>query len=567
MTYKNINVILWFILILFTTLFMSQLILYSENTAPVINENRLYVTINDTYEGTSKAEKIADFTQNNEFNRGDNVVVTFNLPPEEYDFPTILLATQFVGYTVYLDDKIIYTKRVDQALNGDFLPKDVNLITLPHDGYEGMQVVIEMTVSQSDTGTIIYTPRYGNFDDLVRGYTWNRALSVFLGTFMCMFGVTYFLISLFFAVRIRGLASQIRSAILCLCGGAWILTSQRINIIFMTNTPNPALFEYTLLYLSLPLIMLLYCTICHLLHNRIAIGSIIAVTAIEITFFICHLTRIRYINYFSRPFAVIYGISVISFIIYSFFYLKRRKASVYDKVQIAGLDTLSICLIVAAIFFFLDKSGARMFNNTASIFIGLGGIIFVASRLMTFMVTLSNADPMKKKEIQLSDLAYKDSLTGLPNRTSCDKEIMQLDETNSDYMIMSLDLNGLKEVNDSKGHKAGDELLQNFANVLNICFPDPFFRGRTGGDEFIVILKENPYESYIDSHIAHMNELLGAKGRETGFDHSVAYGYCFKHELSKDTNAHEVYMESDVRMYKLKRKQHEEKKNKSMSAM
>nr|WP_292165182.1 diguanylate cyclase [Butyrivibrio sp.] len=561
MTVKNINVILWFILILFTTLFMSQIILHSENTAPVIEEDRLYVTLNDVYRGRSRAEKINAFTDSYSFNRGDRVIVTFSLPDKKYDFPTLMLATQFVGYTISLDGTPIYERRLEEAKNGDFLPKDVNFITLPYDEYEGKELSIEMIVSQSGSKTIIYTPSFGNFNDLSRGYTWDRALSVFLGTFMCMFGVIYFLISLFFAVRIRGLASQIRSSILCVCGGAWILTSQRINIIFMTNTTKPALYEYTLLYISLPLIMLLFCTICHLHHNRIALGYILGVCAIEVIFGICHFTRIRYINTFSKPIAIIYAISVIGFMMYSVFYLRRRKASTYDKVQIAGLNTLSICLIIASIFFALDRNQAREFNNAASIFIGLGGIVFVASRVMTFMVTLSNADPMKKKEIALSSLAYKDSLTGLPNRASCDKETMQLDETNDDYLIMSMDLNGLKEVNDSKGHKAGDELLQNFTNVLNVCFPDPFFRGRTGGDEFVVILKNIPDESYIDSHIEHMNKLLRAKEKETGFDHSVAYGICYRHELPAGANAHEVYMEADARMYKLKRAQHEARKS------
>lgn len=561
MTVKNINVILWFILILFTTLFMSQIILHSENTAPVIEEDRLYVTLNDVYKGRSSAEKINAFTDSYSFNRGDRIIVTFSLPDKKYDFPTLMLATQFVGYTISLDGTPIYERRLEEAKNGDFLPKDVNFITLPYDEYEGKELSIEMIVSQSGSKTIIYTPSFGNFNDLSRGYTWDRALSVFLGTFMCMFGVIYFLISLFFAVRIRGLASQIRSSILCVCGGAWILTSQRINIIFMTNTTRPALYEYTLLYISLPLIMLLFCTICHILHNRIAASYILGVCAIEVIFGICHFTRIRYINTFSKPIAIIYAISVIGFMMYSVFYLRRRKASTYDKVQIAGLNTLSICLIIASIFFALDRNQAREFNNAASIFIGLGGIVFVASRVMTFMVTLSNADPMKKKEIALSSLAYKDSLTGLPNRASCDKETMQLDETNDDYLIMSMDLNGLKEVNDSKGHKAGDELLQNFTNVLNVCFPDPFFRGRTGGDEFVVILKNTPDENYLDSHIEHMNKLLRAKEKETGFDHSVAYGICYRHELPAGANAHEVYMEADARMYKLKRAQHEARKS------
>ena len=115
MLYKNVHVLLWFILILFSALFISELVLHSENSAPIINENRLYVTLNDTYRGRSEAEHINAFTDDHTFNQGDTVIVSFKLTGEKYDFPTLLLATQFVGYTVYLDGKPIYERRVEEA--------------------------------------------------------------------------------------------------------------------------------------------------------------------------------------------------------------------------------------------------------------------------------------------------------------------------------------------------------------------------------------------------------------------------------------------------------------------
>ena len=557
---KNIYVILWFILIIFFTILLAKFFLQSGNISPIIEESSLNVTVNGSNMEILNAKDIYTVTESRSFKKGDNVIVSFVLPTDNYEFPTLLLSTQFVGYTVSIDDTIIYQKRIDKALDGDFLPRDICLITIPYSAYKGKELVLNMTVSQSDIKTIMNTPFFGNFDDLVRNYTRTKAVSVFLGTFMCMFGVIFLLISLFFAAKINGLSGQVRSSILCVCGGAWILTSQRLNLVFMTNNEIPAFYEYLSLYASLPIIMLLYCTICHRLHKKASVTSIIAVSLIELSFVICHLTRIRYLNMFSRPFAIMYIICLIGYMTSSFYYLRRRKASTYDKVQIAGLNTLISSLIIASVLSILDKNGARIFNNAISIIMGIGGIMFVASRIMTLMVSLHNADPMKKREMALSSLAYIDSLTGLPNRTSCDQETMKLDDNNLDYLIMSLDLNGLKEVNDSRGHSAGDELLRNFADVLNICFPDPCFKGRTGGDEFIVLLNEIPNEGYIESHIAHMNKLLEDKGKDTGFDHSVAYGYCYRHEMPQEAHSHEVYMKADERMYALKRKQHEQKK-------
>ena len=49
------------------------------------------------------------------------------------------------------------------------------------------------------------------------------------------------------------------------------------------------------------------------------------------------------------------------------------------------------------------------------------------------------------------------------------------------------DLNGLKEVNDTIGHLAGDTLIMNFANILRTSIPQQHFVGRYGGDEFVIL--------------------------------------------------------------------------------
>lgn len=99
----------------------------------------------------------------------------------------------------------------------------------------------------------------------------------------------------------------------------------------------------------------------------------------------------------------------------------------------------------------------------------------------------------KQLQARLKYMAQYDELTGLPNRGLVyDRLKMELARTRREQRQMSLlyqDLNNFKQVNDSLGHTAGDELLQEVANRLMQCVRDLDTVARIGGDEFVVLLE------------------------------------------------------------------------------
>ncbi|UQA97802.1 GGDEF domain-containing protein [Streptomyces halobius] len=100
-------------------------------------------------------------------------------------------------------------------------------------------------------------------------------------------------------------------------------------------------------------------------------------------------------------------------------------------------------------------------------------------------------------------LAFTDALTGLANRRAVD---MRLDEAlelhRRDGVVVSLvvcDLNGLKRVNDSRGHAVGDRLLERFGSVLSLCgaiLPGAL-AARLGGDEFCLLAVGPPSDAVV----------------------------------------------------------------------
>jgi diguanylate cyclase (GGDEF)-like protein/PAS domain S-box-containing protein len=100
----------------------------------------------------------------------------------------------------------------------------------------------------------------------------------------------------------------------------------------------------------------------------------------------------------------------------------------------------------------------------------------------------------KDLESQLRDLAFKDSLTDLANRTlfidRVDHALARRERTSAPMSVLFLDIDDFKTVNDSLGHATGDALLNEVGNRLQQCLRPEDTIARLGGDEFAILLED-----------------------------------------------------------------------------
>ena len=99
----------------------------------------------------------------------------------------------------------------------------------------------------------------------------------------------------------------------------------------------------------------------------------------------------------------------------------------------------------------------------------------------------------------INALAYRDSLTGVKNRTAYTEAIAEYEKRincgKPCFAVLVADINDLKKVNDKYGHDIGNELIIHTARILCNTFRNsPVFR--IGGDEFVVILENHDLENY-----------------------------------------------------------------------
>ena len=170
-------------------------------------------------------------------------------------------------------------------------------------------------------------------------------------------------------------------------------------------------------------------------------------------------------------------------------------------------------------------------------------------------ITSSIQDENEYKEAvgQAIEMAVIDDLTGVKNRNAYVKHENELtvaaeNDENIKFAIVILDVNGLKRVNDTMGHKAGDMLLRDAAKL--IC---DVYKGnsiyRIGGDEFAVILMDDAY----DNRDALLEEFRGrvTENMDSGAV-TIASGLAV-FQVETDIGAENVFERADAAMYLNKR--------------
>ncbi len=126
-------------------------------------------------------------------------------------------------------------------------------------------------------------------------------------------------------------------------------------------------------------------------------------------------------------------------------------------------------------------------------------ITMIASRIGgegRVLAVVRDIGDRKEMERHLKYLSAHDSLTGLYNRMHFEAVFKRIvDEKRYPFSIIIADLDGLKQVNDSLGHAAGDELIKSAASLLSHIVRGNDLVARLGGDEFIIVLTEADEEA------------------------------------------------------------------------
>jgi diguanylate cyclase (GGDEF)-like protein len=165
-------------------------------------------------------------------------------------------------------------------------------------------------------------------------------------------------------------------------------------------------------------------------------------------------------------------------------------------------------------------------------------------------------DTTRKRVTQLEELADQDTLLPVANRRAFVRELSRVmshvERYNAPHCVLFFDLNGLKRINDTLGHAAGDMALLTVARTLIDNTRESDMVGRLGGDEFGVILAQadQAAANAKAARLAQLIETQNVEWRGHRVALSVAYG---TYALKGKENAADALHAADRAMYARKR--------------
>ena len=202
---------------------------------------------------------------------------------------------------------------------------------------------------------------------------------------------------------------------------------------------------------------------------------------------------------------------------------------------------------------FLHKDGSRR------TFLVSGGPRVQGTLFGGTMAVLTDITDRKHMEEEILALSLRDELTTLYNRrgfmTLAEQQIKTASRLKKKIALLYLDMDDLKEINDTGGHKMGDRALAEIAFILKKSFRESDIVGRLGGDEFSVLAMEAT-EMNVNLLTARLQEKLdffnSRSSAEAGFSLSVSVGV-FVREPEHTATVEEMLSRADQLMYAQKR--------------
>lgn len=227
---------------------------------------------------------------------------------------------------------------------------------------------------------------------------------------------------------------------------------------------------------------------------------------------------------------------------------KNQTKNIYRILRGIGLSSISVATGIDIYRFY------QQIGSDSAMFVRIGILIFIICYGTSSLEKTINAVKLGIQTEFVSQLAYRDGLTGIGNRTAFQEHLVSLEAEKNDVEaigILMFDVNDLKFVNDYFGHHAGDTMLIQSAKMIQEAFEDLNCDCyRIGGDEFSILISGENVQQRCEQGLRNFRTFTDAYNQnpETPFRISIAHGYSL-YNRGSDKKLMDVYQQADTHMY------------------
>ncbi|KSV58524.1 hypothetical protein ASU35_12465 [Acetivibrio ethanolgignens] len=512
-----------------------------DNEAMNIMDNIFRVTVNEeTVMSTLPAQVKAE--------AGEKIILETVLREQKKNDIFMAFYDRHTAIKVYLNDQLYEGTDEPVELPFKMTPGSYwHCVRLPED-YDGMRLRIERIPFLDSYSNALPTIYIGTKSAFLYMVIKQGIISLSIGFYFIIFGLLLMITGLFSQVASMR-RRMFRLGLFILTLSIWILLDSRVTQLFTGNIYLAFYIVYGAFF-AIPITGLAYLLTYPSIERNPLMRALFPISVL--TYIVVHILQITNTFYFLEMFSVVHveiALIIIGVQVCCLNYLRDKKRDKEEGMLYKVLGIIEFSAVVDILQYYLNP------NRTVEKFLSRFGILFFMIALAGNMIKEVGRAKAKDEQIRLMNkMAYTDGMTGLLNRYAFDCEIdkIRTKEEDDEILILYMDMNNLKQINDQYGHARGDEAIRQVGYLLKAHFGNDNLCYRLGGDEFCVVShwkEDNKVEQAIEGFLEGIEEF----NREREYSFSVAYDY----ERAKGANVEECFKMADHKMYENKVKMKE----------
>lgn len=475
--------------------------------------------------------------------------ITKTVTPEQVSGADLCFESRSLFFTVYVNDTAVYDFHPDLIrIYGNYYGECIHTVDLPALEENSVIRIDYSTLHEAKTSTF-YFMKIQEGASFVRGMITENFANYIQCFVIMVLGVVLIVVGFLFTADPNSVIETISLGTTAIVLALWTSSGSRIPQLISANSAMVRVMDYMcLIFLPVPVIILI-ASVSKQLESKlpmILIGLCGLNLVLNIVWVLAlgrDYSEILFITH------MILGIGVLFVISLSVSaYKKSGKFGKNMKVIVAGFSVLITAGILDIIRYYLLKAAdASLFTRMGLSFFIILFTIYELNLFLNIIRKSAQTEVMEK-------LAYNDGLTGLLNRLAFTQEENSIREKGAGkYVLVQLDINFLKQVNDNYGHAEGDRFIIAAAELINDSFGRYGKCYRIGGDEFFAILDGKHSEEDYDKATELFEEKIKEVNDRNEFHIPlcIAYGKAVYVPGTRDFD--EAEKEADKLMYENKK--------------
>ena len=361
-------------------------------------------------------------------------------------------------------------------------------------------------------------------------------LTLFLGLFTMIMGIYMK------PVWSKDICESLRYlGIYILCSGCWVLTDSQL-LLLVTQKTECVEFISFIAFFSMPVPLVAFTKKLMQQKEKMLSTFEYLFLLMELLYAINYSVQLVSITVMIISEHVLMGATIIVVLYSGFTALRKNRNAMLFRVMLGNI-VFSGFSILAFGFFYKGST----FGYSIYYMLGILGFIF-------FLIDAASREIYEQLKENANvaiyeQLAYRDMMTGLGNRSAFEKENEENANYKGNFAYIMVDANNLKMINDNQGHQKGDELLRKIAECIRKGVGSEGNCYRIGGDEFVVSLKGRT-SGEADEIIKQIRDEIQTADMQSDIKISAAMGSAWTDEKKKDLV--KLLKQADAAMYENK---------------